>query len=134
MIMRKSDKRRNYASYPTESLFLSKDLGVAIIAFPVHDADISAAFRASPFFFLFRKPLLYPDLFYPSQIIDHVQIIITMMTPIELNEIFTGEIAALETKFYLVFSDQSAIFLDEGTILILYPATLASVFQVFFLQ
>ena len=103
-----------------------------IIAFPVHDADISAAFRASPFIFLFRQPFLYPGLFYPSQIIDHVQIIIAMMTLVELDKIFTGKIVTLIAEPNLVFPYQSASFLDEGAILVLYPAALASMFQFFF--
>jgi len=56
------------------------------------------------------------------------------MTCVEFPKIGTGEILAFKAKRDVILSYQHTVFFDPGAVLILYSATLTSMFQIFFFQ
>ena len=106
----------------------------AIITCFIHDTYIPPACGTSPFLFLLPEPLFHADLSYPEQIINKAHLVIANMTLIKLFKICAGEILTFKTELYMFVPHQCTISLDPGTILILYPAALTSMLQIFFFQ
>jgi len=112
----------------------SSDLISAVITFPIHHTDISAACGASPLLFLLLEPWLYADFFDASQIFDEAHVIVPDMTCVEFLKIGAGEILAFKAERDVILSYQHTVSLDPGAVLILYTAPLASMFEIFLLQ
>lgn len=105
---------------------------LTVIAFLVCNTYIPPTLGTSPLIFLFLKPFLCADLFYPQQVINKAYVIVANMTLIELLKISTRKILVFKTKRHLFLSNQFAVFFDPGAVFILYSAAFAAPFQVSF--
>ena len=85
--------------------------------------DYSVTIKAFPFFSLFFQEFVYAMFLNEAEIVNEAHAIERAISFVKMFQVFTGEVVAFITVFYLLVQQQIASFLEKGAFLFSWTTT-----------